>query len=488
MSEESKKRLNRRKFITLTGGALAAAGLLAACGDNTVAPASATTAAGAGATTTAAGAGATTAAAGGTATTAAATGATTAAGAATAAGTNTSGVTIEYWSWVLGSKESVDLWNRTHTNFKVNYTQTTSGTPHYNKVKAAVAAGSGGPDLAQIEFQLVTSLVVGGALQPITQEAAPYKAKFIDWTIQQVTLGNDIYAIPQDIGPMGLFYRKDIFDQYSLAVPKTWEEYKAAAEKLHAADPTKYIASFSPAQPGQFAGFAWSNKAKWFGTKGDAWQVTINSAETKKVADYWQDLITRKLVKVEADFNPAWYKDLLDGNIATWVGAVWGAGTLATNAAGASGKWAVAYLPQWTAGSKVSGNWGGSTVAVIKGSKHVKEAVEFGAWLNSDPGPVGEMIKGNNIYPATKDGGSLPVLKQPNPYFSGQVINDIFTESAGNVDPSWTWGPTIDQVYADIGDQFTASTNGSGTLSSALDQAQAKTVADLKSKGLQVTQ
>src|SRR4051812_7092675 len=70
MSEEFKKRLSRRKFVALTGGALAAGGLLAACGDSTAttAPAattaaSSTTAAAAG--TTAAGA-ATTAASGAT--------------------------------------------------------------------------------------------------------------------------------------------------------------------------------------------------------------------------------------------------------------------------------------------------------------------------------------------------------------------------------------------------------------------------------------
>ncbi|HEX2914531.1 MAG TPA: extracellular solute-binding protein [Chloroflexia bacterium] len=75
MSEESKKRLSRRKFVALTGGALAASGILAACGDNTAtsAPAATTAAATSAAASTTAAAGATTAAAG--ATTAAAAGA-----------------------------------------------------------------------------------------------------------------------------------------------------------------------------------------------------------------------------------------------------------------------------------------------------------------------------------------------------------------------------------------------------------------------------
>ena len=394
--------------------------------------------------------------------------------------------TLEYWAWVEGSEEAVELWNQTHPDVQVNFTRSTAGTEHYNKVKTAVAAGSGGPDVAQVEFQLLTSMVVTGAVQPITQQAASAQDQFIDWTWQQVSLGGDVYAIPQDIGPRGMFYNKEIFEQYNIAVPTTWEEYAAAAEKLHAADPTKYIAHFSPAQPGQFAGYTWQNNAKWFGIEGDAWQVNLNGPETKQVADYWQDLIDRDLVKVMTDFNPAWYKDLQDGNIATWITAVWGAGTLAINVPSGAGQWAVAPMPQWNAGDSAAGNWGGSTVAVITGSEHVDEAVEFAVWINSDPGALGAMIKENNIFPATKDGADLPIMREGNPYFGGQVVNDVFIEASANVDPSWTWGPTMDQVYANLGDEITAATNGDGTLSAALDAIQEKTVAAMTQLGLTI--
>ncbi len=462
--------VSRRTFLRALG-ASAGTTLLAACGGTTTTPSSGEST---GATNNAPAESAATSV--------------PAAGAATsapAAGTSAA-TTIEFWAWVNGSEEAVKLWNDSHPDVHVNYTVTTGGTEHYNKVKAAVAAGTGGPDVAQVEFQLLTSFVVAGAVVPITEYIAADKDKFLDWTWQQVTLGGEVYAIPQDVGPMGLFYRKDIFDQYSIAVPTTWDEYKAAAEKLHAADPSKYITAFPPAEAGQFTGFAWQNGARWFEISGDLWVVSLNSPPSKAVADYWQDLITRKLVKIETDFNPAWYQDLNSGTVATWISAVWGAGTLATNVADSSGKWAVAYMPQYTAGAKTASNWGGSTDAVIKGSQHVKEAAAFAVWLNSDPGPLEAMIKANNIFPATKEGANLPILNEANPYFAGQKINDIFREAATNVDPSWTWGPTMDQVYAELGDQFTAATNGSATLSAALDIIQQKTVADLKSKGLTV--
>jgi multiple sugar transport system substrate-binding protein len=397
-------------------------------------------------------------------------------------------VTLEFWSWVPNIEAAVDLWNQTHPNVKVNFTRTAAGTDAYNKLKTTVAAGTGAPDVAQVEYQYLTSMVVGGVVEPITEEAASAKDKFVDWTWQQVSLGGDVYAIPQDIGPTGMYYRKDIFDQYGIAVPTTWEEFRTAAEKLHAADPSKYITTFSPSDGGWFASLAWQNGAKWFGTSGEAWQVTLNSPETKQVADYWQDLIDRDLVKVETGFTPAYYKNLDDGTVATWISAAWSVGNLKTNVAGSSGKWAVAYLPQWTAGKKTTSNWGGSTTALIKGSQHRKEAVEFATWLNSDPGSLDLLIREGGLFPAAKEGQTLPALLDPNPYFNGQVVNETFVESAQNVDVSWTWGPTIDQLYADLGDSFTASTNGNGTLSAALDSVREKTVADLKGKGLAVAE
>ena len=65
--------------------------------------------------------------------------------------------TLEYWAWVEGSEEAVALWNETHPDVQVNFTRSTAGTEHYNKVKTAVAAGSGGPDVAPVTTMLVSS-------------------------------------------------------------------------------------------------------------------------------------------------------------------------------------------------------------------------------------------------------------------------------------------------------------------------------------------
>lgn len=47
--------------------------------------------------------------------------------------------------------------------------------------------------------------------------------QFFDFAWKQVTFGDTgVYAIPQDTGPMAMFYRKDLFEKYGVEVPKTW--------------------------------------------------------------------------------------------------------------------------------------------------------------------------------------------------------------------------------------------------------------------------
>src|SRR5437588_477573 len=56
-----------------------------------------------------------------------------------------------------------------------------------------------------------------------------------------VDINGQLVGLPQDTGPMALFYNKKVFDKYQLKVPATWADYVADAQKLHAANPSEYL-------------------------------------------------------------------------------------------------------------------------------------------------------------------------------------------------------------------------------------------------------
>jgi multiple sugar transport system substrate-binding protein len=401
--------------------------------------------------------------------------------------TTTGPVKLTFWSWVPGIDKSVALWNSTHPDIQVTVNNVGSGPAEYDKLFTAIKANNE-PDLGQVEFQYLPTFETTGGLVDLSQYgAASVQSQFVPWTWSQVTLGSSIYAIPQDSGPMAMYYRADIFKKYNLPVPTTWAQYADDAAKLHAADPNEYITDFPPKEPGWFTGLLWQAGGQLFGINGQSWKVSINNSTAQQVASYWQNMLSNKLVKTEPDFVNAWYHDLATGTVATWISAVWGASTISSNAPQASGDWRVAPIPQWTAGQTADGNWGGSTTVVFKDTKYPKQAAEFAMWLNTNQQSINYMIKGASIFPAAAAADSSSLLSSPLAYYGNQNVFQLFKQASPEVNVNFKWGPTINQVYTDMGDDFANVVNGQGTLSSALDTIQQQTITFMKSQGFSVT-
>jgi multiple sugar transport system substrate-binding protein len=401
--------------------------------------------------------------------------------------TSSGPVNLTIWSWVSGLDKSAALFNQTHPNIHVTVSNVGAGPVEYDKLFTAIKANNE-PDMALMEYQYMPTFESTGALVDLSQYGAnSLKDQFVPWTWKQVTLGNAVYMIPWDTGPMIMSYRADLFKKYNIPVPTTWAQYADDAAKLHAADPNVYIADFAPKQPGQFSGFVWQAGGHLFGINGQSWNVSINNPQAQQVASYWQDMLTRKLVKTEPDFTAAWYHDLQTGAIATWFSGPWGLSVLKSNAPQTSGKWNIAPVPQWQAGQSIDGNWGGGGNVVFKSSKHPKEAAEFVSWVGSNQQSLNNVIQANTLYPAAQAGLNNPFWNAPQPFFGNQVVGQVLKRESAEVNLNFQWGPTINQVYTDIGDNFANAINGQGTLSDALNTVQKSTVTFMQRQGFGVS-
>jgi len=412
---------------------------------------------------------------------------TSSAGSSSASTSSSSKVTLTFWTWVPGMSKVVSLWNQSHPDIQVNLNEVTSGNAgSYAKMFSALQAGNA-PDLGQVEYATLPNFEhVGGLVDLSKYGAGSVKSDFVPWTWGQVSQGSAVYAIPQDVGPMGLFYRSDLFQKYGLAIPTTWAQYLSDAQKLHAANPNAYITAFTANDAQWFAGLAWQAGAKWFSTSGDTWVSAINDPASTQVANYWQQLISQHLVKVEPDFAAEWYNDLSNGTLLTWPTAVWGENTLSTNAAATKGDWRVTAMPNWGA-TKSNGNWGGSTTVVFKDSKYPAQAAQFAEWLNTDQQSLNGLITNGGIYPADIAGQQLPAANSPVAFYGGQNIWSVFRSNGQLVNTSFQWGPIMSTTFTQMSDGFGKATSGSSTLAQVLAATQSQTVSAMKSQGFSVT-
>ena len=396
-------------------------------------------------------------------------------------------VTLTFWSWMPGIDKMVALWNKANPNIQVDVKVVPGGSSGtYDNISNALKAGTA-PDMAMIEQEVLPSYRLQGGLTDISGCAgiAAAKSAFVPYAWSMVTMGSDgVYGIPTDLGPEVLYYRKDIFAKYGIAVPTTWDEYYQAAKTIKAKDPSASITDFSSTAAWLNA-LIWQNGGKPFQVSATAVKIDLASSAANQVAAYWQKMIDEKLVRTDlAPWSPGEFAALGNGTLVTSIGAVWDSALISGNAAAAKGDWAVAMLPQWQAGATASGNWGGSTTAVLSSSKHPYEAAKFALWLATDPDSMGLAISVAGGYPPTVAGLDLPAMKQGNPYFGGQDIYDVVKVAAQGVNTDWQWSPNQRAINGFLGDELTKAIGGQETITEALAAAQAKAIADLKAQGI----
>ncbi len=257
-------------------------------------------------------------------------------------------VKLSFWAWTPNIKKVVALWNAEHPEIQVRVSTPAQGDALVTKLMAANKAGNP-PDLAQAEFQALPTLLMADAVADISEQADAIKGEFSDETWQLVTFGDAVYAVPQDIAPMMLLYRKDLYQRFGLKVPATWDEFAAQAKALRAKEPDRYLTTFSANDAGWFAGLSQQAGAQWWSVDGEDWTVGITDDDTKRVADYWQDLVSDEAILDQPMYTPQWNKQLNDGTLLAWPTAVWGPAVLEGIAPATKGKWAMAPLPQWDA-------------------------------------------------------------------------------------------------------------------------------------------
>jgi multiple sugar transport system substrate-binding protein len=356
-----------------------------------------------------------------------------------------SGGDLTVWAWEPTLTKVVTDFEAKYPKVHVNLVNAGTSNAQYTALQNAVKAGKGVPDVAHIEYFALPQFELAKSLADLTQfGAAKLDGTFTPGPWNGVKSGSAVYGLPMDSGPVATFYNKDVFDKYRITVPTTWDEYIAAAKKLHTADPSVYLTN-DTGDNGLTTSLIWQAGGRPYSVSGTTVGVNFTDAGTQKYTTAWQQLIDGKLLAPFSTWSDAWYKGLADGKIASLTIGAWMPGPLESGVKAGSGKWRVAPMPQWTAGAKVTSENGGSSLAVMQASTNKKLAYAFTKYATVDEGAQTRVDGG--AFPATvKQLNSPDFLNKADPYFGDQKINQILAEAAAEVAPGWSYLPF--QVYA----------------------------------------
>src|SRR6266542_4100976 len=135
----------------------------------------------------------------------------------------------------------------------------------------------------------------------------------------------------------------------------------------------------------------------------------------------------------------------------------------------------------------VSGNWGGSTLAVLKQSKSPAAATEFARWILNERQPVEMFSFERFLFPPQNFMlDNKQWLNKKYAFYGGQEVNKVYADAASAVDVNWQWSP-IHEYIATQGDAIKAKSVDQGAgATAALQPWQDAVVKYAKEQGLTV--
>lgn len=386
---------------------------------------------------------------------------------------------LTFWTWVPDIEKQLALFEEAYPDIQVTVENVGQGLEHYQKLRSALESGDGAPDVAQIEYQYIPSFTLTESLLDLSEYGArDLGGEYVEWVWNQVSNDRGVWAIPQDTGPMGNLYRTDILEEAGLdGAPETYDEYANAA-KLVKDSTGSYISNLASNEPTQLVALMWQAGLKPFGFDGtDTVSIDVNSDGAKEVVQYWQDLVNADLVSTDAGWTDNWFQSIANGNYAGWLVPAWGPIFLQGTAESTSGLWGAAPLPQWDPNNPVSGNWGGSSDAVLATTENPIAAYELARWINNEPEPTMMFAQEQFLFPA-----ALSVLENPEftdqqvEFFGGQEVNGIFAEISDTVDPTFEWLPFMEFAYSSYNETVGVAFEQKGDAVGALDEWQQQLV------------
>ncbi len=406
---------------------------------------------------------------------------------------SSSATKLTFWAWVPGISRAVTEFNKTHPSICVTLENPGAGLNEYTPLNNALKAGSGAPDVAEVEFDELPSFIVQkDVVNLVPYGAGKYKSDFTNWAWKEVSQGSAVYAMPSDAGPAGFYYDAPLMSRYHLSPPTTWAQFASEAATLHKANPKVYLANFS-ATDLQWLLTAMAQAGAFPYKYSGGSNVTIDwtGSQQMKFAGYWQKLIGSHEVSTVNDANnsPLPSQDLDNGVVASApLESAWAPSYFQPDAKKTMGDWKAAPLPQWTAGANVSADWGGSTYPVFKQSAHPAQAAEFSEWLTASQASW-NIVKTppSELFPTY-----LPLLNDPSfksltyPVSGKSQPNQVFTAAAKEIQPV-QWPPFMTEALNQALTTFQPVLSGKQTLQQAFQNFQNQEVSYAKAQGFTVS-
>ncbi|MBW8828416.1 MAG: extracellular solute-binding protein [Burkholderiales bacterium] len=327
---------------------------------------------------------------------------------------------------------AIPLYKKLHPDVEIKLVALGYGD-HHNAMITALATGANLPDVMGIEIGFVAKFAEGGGVEDLSKppyNALQYKDKFFKFSVAQATSRGGIFAaMPADIGPGALFYRKDLMDKAGITeaqLTKSWPSFIDAGKTLKAKTGSYLIPHAAAIKDIIIRSGLKDGEGIYFDSKGKILVESprfVNAFETAKLA---------RAAGIDAKigaWSNEWSEGFKRGTIASEMMGSWLAGHLKNwIAPDTKGNWRSAGIP-----GGVNASYGGSFYAIPKGSKNKALAWDFVQFMSTNREVQIAAFRELDAFPALVDATTDAFVDQPMEFLGGQKARQDWKATAAKI-------------------------------------------------------
>jgi arabinosaccharide transport system substrate-binding protein len=272
-----------------------------------------------------------------------------------------------------------------------------------------------------------------------------YRERLVESRLSLWTSRGRTFALPHDVHPVSLMYRPDLVERLGIDVKRlvTWDDFVEAGQRMVRQSATNgvvkhYMIDLPNSAPWGLLMLMLQRGIGLFDAGGN---IAFNGPATVDTIEWYiHQTAGPNRIAFECGWGQPLFKAMLDGLALFYIAPDWRTNAVALDAPHLKGKFRLMPLPAWEPGGRRTSVWGGTGLAIARSTAKPELAWEFAKALYFDTRELGRRYAMTNILPPFKDAWNLPELKQPEEFYGGQRIGELFAELAPETPAVWS-GP-----------------------------------------------
>lgn len=394
--------------------------------------------------------------------------------------------TVLMWSFAKNNVEEwesrkADIEKEFNINFKI---ELVAQNAFVQKLQAVMMEGKNVPDI--IEWMIENNRILNADpkksfVLPLDKYVGKSKVfgEVVKGRVQWVNYGGHILGLPHDVHPVVLIYNDTLWKKAGVDVAKikTWDEFFEQSKKLTAdkkdGKPLHYALPYGKDGLANTMFMIWQQT----GT-----QILDANGKPTFTAPDFKAFVEKWLQWQKTDAFTMWdwgnFAALLaNGTLASYVSPDWWIPQV--DEAAKKFDFKVRDMPLYKEGGPNTASWGGTFLAIPKGTKDPDKIYKIMETMQYDKDALVLRWEKTSMLPPMAKVWDNPAFHKPDARFGGQKLGSIMVESARNM-PTVTTGDVFWDSLNDFSGEYTEMASGKKSVDEGLKATQDKVMNRIK--------